>query len=60
MDYELYHMDLGRPQIWLAAVKLEVENGELEVARELLIRARTVADTQQVKFSLLYVYFLVQ
>ena len=35
-------------QIWLAAVKLEAENGELEVARELLIRARTVADTQRV------------
>ena len=33
-------------QIWLAAVKLEAENGELEVARELLVRARTVADTQ--------------
>ena len=47
-------------QIWLAAVKLEAENGELEVARELLIRVRTVADTQRVKFSLLYVYFLVQ
>ena len=31
-------------QIWLAATKLEVENGELEVVRELLIRARTVAD----------------
>ncbi|RPD70660.1 hypothetical protein L226DRAFT_525757 [Lentinus tigrinus ALCF2SS1-7] len=36
-------------QIWLAAVKLEAENGELGVARELLVRARTVADTQRVK-----------
>jgi len=35
-------------QIWLAAVKLEAENGELKVARELLIRARTVADTQRI------------
>lgn len=35
-------------QIWLAAVKLEAENGELGVARELLVRARTVADTQRV------------
>jgi len=35
-------------QIWLAAVKLEAENGELGVARELLIRARTVADTQRI------------
>jgi pre-mRNA-processing factor 6 len=35
-------------QIWLAAVKLEAENGELAVARELLVRARTVADTERV------------
>lgn len=34
--------------IWLAAVKLEAENGEQSVARELLIRARTVADTERV------------
>ena len=37
--------------IWLAAVKLEAENGELKVARELLIRARTVADTQRVSVT---------
>ncbi|KAI0291955.1 PRP1 splicing factor, N-terminal-domain-containing protein [Russula brevipes] len=39
-------------QIWLAAVKLETENGtengELHVARELLVRARTVADTERI------------
>lgn len=35
-------------QIWLAAVKLEAENGEFDVARELLTRARKVADTQRV------------
>ena len=35
-------------QIWLAAVKLEAENGELDVARELLVRARTAADTERV------------
>ena len=35
-------------QIWLVAVKLEAENGELAVARELLVRARTVADTERV------------
>ncbi|EDR12279.1 uncharacterized protein LACBIDRAFT_323426 [Laccaria bicolor S238N-H82] len=35
-------------QIWLAAVKLEAENGELGVARELLVRARTVADTERI------------
>jgi pre-mRNA-processing factor 6 len=28
-------------QMWLGAVKLEAENRELEVARELLIRAQT-------------------
>jgi pre-mRNA-processing factor 6 len=37
--------------IWLAAVKLEAENGELGVARELLVRARTVADTERVSAS---------
>lgn len=37
-------------QIWLAAVKLEAENGEWEVARELLARARKVADTERVRF----------
>ncbi|KDQ20970.1 hypothetical protein BOTBODRAFT_100573 [Botryobasidium botryosum FD-172 SS1] len=35
-------------QIWLAAVKLEAENGELGVAKELLGRARTVADTERI------------
>ncbi|KAG2092327.1 uncharacterized protein F5147DRAFT_822575, partial [Suillus discolor] len=33
-------------QIWLAAVKLE--NGELDVATELLVCAQTVADTEQI------------
>jgi len=37
-----------REQIWLAVVKLEAENGELAVARELLVRARTVADIERV------------
>ena len=46
-------------QIWLAAVKLEAENGELEVARELLIRARTVADTQRVSpFTFTFAFIL--
>ena len=42
-------------EIWLAAVKLEAKNGELGVARELLVRTRTVADTERVScnFSLL-------
>ena len=38
-------------KIWLAAVKLEAENGEYEVARELLTRARKVADTQRVSLT---------
>lgn len=35
-------------QIWLAAVKLDTESGEVEVARELLARARSVANTERV------------
>jgi hypothetical protein len=35
-------------QIGLAAVKLEAENGESDVARELLVRRLTVADTERV------------
>ncbi|KAF8503248.1 hypothetical protein F5888DRAFT_1799581 [Russula emetica] len=35
-------------QIWLPAVKLEAENRELAVARELLVHARTVADTERI------------
>jgi pre-mRNA-processing factor 6 len=38
-------------EIWLAAVKLEAKNGELAVARQLLVRARTVADTERVSFT---------
>ena len=36
-------------------VNLEAENGEFAVARELLIRARTVADTERVIIDLDYV-----
>jgi len=32
----------------LAAVKLEAENGELGVAKELLVRARMIADTERI------------
>ena len=35
-------------QIWLVAINLEAENGELGVSLELLVRARTVADTESV------------
>ena len=38
-------------QIWLAAVKLEAENGEVGAARELLTRARQVAKTSRVRIS---------
>jgi pre-mRNA-processing factor 6 len=44
-------------QIWLAAVKLEAENGEYAVARELLIRARQVADTERVT-SIFFLLFI--
>ena len=51
--------NLESEQIWLAAVKLEAENGELGVARELLVRARTVADTERVRsFSATKILFL--
>ena len=43
-------------QIWLAAVKLEAENGEHVVARELLARARKVADTERVRILVHLVY----
>ena len=35
-------------QIWLAAVKIEAENGNTDPARQLLSRARAVADTERV------------
>lgn len=38
----------GNEQIWLAAVKLEKENGEFELARGVLQRARTNAGTDRV------------
>jgi pre-mRNA-processing factor 6 len=38
-------------QIWLAAVKIEAENGEFVAARDLLVRARTVADTERVSIQ---------
>lgn len=34
--------------IWLAAIKLEAENGEIEAARQLMARARDVAATERV------------
>jgi pre-mRNA-processing factor 6 len=45
-------------QIWLAAVKLEAENAKLEVARELFICARTVADTQRVSLFVTFMLIL--
>lgn len=38
--------NLESESIWRAAVKFEAENGELKGESELLIRARTVADTE--------------
>jgi len=43
-------------QPWLAAVELWAEDGEFAVARELLIRARMVADTERV--SSLFISFI--
>ncbi|KAJ3501850.1 hypothetical protein NLJ89_g9155 [Agrocybe chaxingu] len=36
-------------QVWLAAVKLEAENDEFAATRELLTRARMVADTKDME-----------
>lgn len=38
-------------QIWLAAVKLEAENQELNAARALMLRARTMAGTDRVSVN---------
>jgi len=46
-NLEKAHGTRESEQIWLAAVKLKAENGELGVAHELLVRAWTVADTEQ-------------
>jgi hypothetical protein len=47
-------------QIWLAAVKLEAENGELDVARKLLVRvcvrARIVADTGERVITISFIF----
>lgn len=34
--------------IWLAAVKLEAENGQIEAAKQLMLRAREVSGTERV------------
>jgi pre-mRNA-processing factor 6 len=46
--HEAFDANLESEQIWLAAVKLEVENDELVAAREILNRATTVAGTERV------------
>ncbi|RDB22099.1 Pre-mRNA-processing factor 6 [Hypsizygus marmoreus] len=38
----------GSEEMWLAAVKLETENGEHDIARTLLVRARTLANTERI------------
>lgn len=39
-------------QVWLAAAKLEAENGALDRAKELLAKARSEAGTDKVTFIL--------
>lgn len=36
--------------IWLAAIKLEAENSQIEAARQLMARARDVAATERVRY----------
>jgi pre-mRNA-processing factor 6 len=45
---EAFKANQDSEQIWLAAVKLESENNELDRARELLKRARAAADTERI------------
>jgi pre-mRNA-processing factor 6 len=46
--HQAFDANLESEQIWLAAVKLEVENNELLAAREILNRATAVAGTEKV------------
>lgn len=41
--------------IWLAAIKLEAENGMIDRARLLMERARTEAATERVRRRLLFI-----
>jgi hypothetical protein len=43
-----FDMKAESEQIWLTVAKLEAENNELNAARALLVRARTIADTERV------------
>ncbi|KAJ7694595.1 PRP1 splicing factor, N-terminal-domain-containing protein [Mycena rosella] len=45
---QAFFANLGSENISLAAAKLEIENGELDIARALLLRARKVANTSRV------------
>jgi pre-mRNA-processing factor 6 len=46
--HQAFDANLESEQIWLAAVKLEVENDEILAAREILNRATSVAGTDRV------------
>ena len=49
--HQAFDANLESEQIWLAAVKLEVENDEILAAREILNRATSVAGTDRVGIS---------
>jgi pre-mRNA-processing factor 6 len=51
--HDAFDANLESEQIWLAAVKLEVENDELVAAKEILNRATTVAGTERVSRDVL-------
>jgi pre-mRNA-processing factor 6 len=52
--HQAFDANLESEQIWLAAVKLEVENDEILAAREILNRATNVAGTDRVNSSTQY------
>ena len=49
-DSNVHSLSTQRTEI---SDKSEVENGELQVAREFLVRSRTVTDTERVRRTLL-------
>lgn len=52
--HQAFDANLESEQIWLAAVKLEVENDEIVAAREILNRATSVAGTDRVRTPIVF------
>jgi pre-mRNA-processing factor 6 len=48
---QAFNTNPNSERIWLAAVKLEADCGEIEVARALLLKARDAVNTERVSAS---------